>query len=84
LPNAEQAVVPKAKITRYLLDLNSENGKAKARFFLAFGFKKEAWNVMADALKQHATGHEIARFEERPPFGTRYVIEGTLQTPLCA
>lgn len=81
LPNWEQAVVAEAKLVRYLLHLESENGKAKAKFFLAFGFTIEAWHVMADALKQHANNHEVAKVEERPPFGIHYVIEGTLHTP---
>ena len=36
---------------------------------------------MAEALKQHASDHEITKVEERPPFGIHYVIEGTLHTP---
>jgi len=36
LPNADQAVVPETKITRYLLDLTSPKGKSKAVFFRAF------------------------------------------------
>jgi hypothetical protein len=47
LPNHENAVVPEAKIIKYLLSLDSENGKAKARFFLAFGFTIEEWEVIA-------------------------------------
>jgi uncharacterized membrane protein YidH (DUF202 family) len=65
----------------YLLNLASENGRAKARFFLAFGFTIEAWEVMAQALKQHASEHEVTRVEERPPFGVHYIIEGALRTP---
>lgn len=66
---------------RYLLDLTSENGRAKARFFLSFGFTIEAWQIMAQTLKDHAGDHEVTRVEERPPFGTHYVIEGALTTP---
>jgi hypothetical protein len=81
LPYLENAVVAEAKITKYLLNLNSENGKAKARFFLAFGFTIEAWEVMAEALRQHAADHEVAKVETRPPFGVHYVIEGAIHTP---
>jgi hypothetical protein len=81
LPNLEKAVITKPKIVNYLLDLTSENGKAKARFFLAFGFTIEAWEVMAEALTQHASDHEVTKVEARPPFGIHYVIEGTLNTP---
>lgn len=81
LPNHDKAIVPQSKIIRYLLDLSSENGKAKARFFLSFGFTIETWDVMAQAFKQHANDHDVTRMEERPPFGVHYVVEGILATP---
>jgi hypothetical protein len=81
LPNSDKAIVPKAKIVRYLLDLTSENGRAKAVFFLAFGFTIDEWQIMAEALKQHASDHEVTKTDERPPFGVHYVVEGMLNTP---
>jgi hypothetical protein len=81
LPNLEKAVVPEAKIIRYLLNLESENGKTKARFFLSFGFTIETWEIMAQAIKQHAGIHDVAKIEIRPPFGVHYVVEGSLITP---
>jgi hypothetical protein len=81
LPQADKAIVPEAKIVRYLLDLTSENGKAKARFFLSFGFTIAEWQVLAQALIQHTIDHEIAKIDKRPPFGVHYIIEGTLRTP---
>lgn len=80
LPYLENAYVPEAKITRYLLDLTSPKGQSKAVFFRAFGFTIEQWQVMADALKQHAAAHEVASTEVNE-HGTRYVIEGVLNTP---
>jgi hypothetical protein len=81
LPHFENAYIPEAKIVKYLLNLSSENGKAKAKFFLAFGFKPEAWEIFADMLKEHAATHDVTRIDKRPPFGTHYVIEGVLNTP---
>ena len=81
LPHHEQAVVAQLKIVRYLLDVSNENGRAKARFFLSFGFTIEQWGIMAQALKDHAGNHEVTKIESRPPFGIHYVIEGTLVTP---
>lgn len=81
LPNRKKAYIPEAKIVNYLLDLTNENGRPKARFFLAFGFTIETWEVMAQALKEHANYHEVTKIEQRPPFGVHYVIEGTLSTP---
>jgi hypothetical protein len=81
LPNVGKAEVPKSKVVNYLLDLTNENGKTKARFFLAFGFTIEAWEAMAHALKHHANSHEVTKIEERSPFGVHYVIEGSIITP---
>jgi len=80
LPNGDKAIVPQAKITHYLLDLTSKDGESKARFFLAFGFTINAWEIMAAALKQHAATHEIASTRETA-YGIHYSIEGALATP---
>ncbi len=77
LPNYEKAVVPKAKITDYLLSLTHRDGCSKARFFMRFGFSAEQWEIFAEALKRHAADNEIAK-TEASYFGTRYVIEGIL------
>lgn len=81
LPNYDKCIIPEAKITKYLLNLESEFGKSKARFFLAFGFTLEAWTVMADALKQHAATYDVSETIVRDRFGINYVVEGTLTTP---
>lgn len=80
LPNGDQAIVPEAKITRYLLDLTSKQGRPKAQFFIAFGFTMEAWQDLAAALKRHAQTHDITSTRETP-YGTHYVITGALLTP---
>ena len=81
LPNVERCHIAQAKLTKYLLNLESENGKSKARFFLAFGFRTDQWAVLADALKRHAVTHEVRKTVLRETFGVNYVIEGTLITP---
>ncbi|MBE2196865.1 MAG: hypothetical protein IAE83_22020 [Anaerolinea sp.] len=81
LPNYERCEVPEAKITKYLLNLGSINGKSKAQFFLAFGFTIDKWEIMAQAFKQHAADHEVTAVVPRQSFGTNYVIEGALLTP---
>ena len=81
LPNLENANVPQAKITDYLLSPTHATGRGKAKFFIRFGFSAETWEVLANALLSHAKEHEVTKLE-RTPFGTRYVIEGTLETPV--
>ncbi|MCC7308658.1 MAG: hypothetical protein IT173_13920 [Acidobacteria bacterium] len=80
LPNIDQAVVRRQKVVEYLLSLTHRDGRGKARFFLGFGFESGKWQVLADALKMHASTHEVT--ESVPsPFGIRYIIDGELQAP---
>ena len=52
LPNAEQAIVERAKIADYLLDPAHPYGASKAHFFTQFGFRPEAWEIFAVALRE--------------------------------
>ena len=80
LPNAEQAVVEHEKIADYLLNSAHRFGSSKARFFTGFGFKIEAWEVMAEALREHGRAQEVTGVRETG-FGPRFVVEGKLNTP---
>jgi hypothetical protein len=70
--------VDEAKIVGYLLSRSNSHGKAV--FFLGFGFLPEAWESMANALKQHARAHPISAAVDSP-YGTRYSVDGELATP---
>lgn len=80
LPNAGSAFVPEEKITRYLLDPNNPRSRGKPGFFGSFGFRREAWSELAEALLRHAAEGEVVE-EEQTPFGTQYVVEGALVAP---
>jgi hypothetical protein len=80
LPNHQTAVLPAAKVEDYLLSHTHPDGRGKARFLESFGFSVDDWQTLAEALQRHAASHELAKIEPTP-FGTRYVIEGTLETP---
>lgn len=80
LPRHDQAIVPRRKITDYLLSTTHPSGQDKAVFFQTFGFNVDEWELLADALKEHAAVHAVARVETSP-FGTRYVVEGAMRTP---
>jgi len=79
-PNFDRAVVPEAKIVKYLLSPTHPTGRGKAIFFMRFGFTLDQWKELADALLRHVVDHEVAK-TENTLFGARYVVEGTLQTP---
>ncbi len=80
LPNLDDAFIPSAKITDYLLNITHDEGGGKALFFIHFGFSVAEWRGLEQALIRHAHEHEVVK-QETTRFGTRYVVEGTLQTP---
>lgn len=80
LPNHRKAVLPRAKLTEYLLSPTHPIGRGKASFFRAFGFRPAEWERLAMALKRHAADNPI-QGKEPSPFGTRYIVDGPLETP---
>jgi hypothetical protein len=80
LPNADVALVEQAKVTEYLLNPAHRYGASKARFFAQFGFRAEAWEELALALREHGRQNEVSRVRETG-FGPRYEVEGELATP---
>jgi hypothetical protein len=80
LPNANFATVAEQKIKGYLLNPAHPVGGPKAAFFLRFGFEADEWERLANALIKHAQQNEV--HESQPTkYGTRYAIDGPLQTP---
>ena len=79
LPGHLAAVVPRDKVVRYLLSASHADGRHKSAFFTAFGFDARRWEELSAALKRHAA-HDVVRVEQSR-FGTRYVIEGIIETP---
>lgn len=72
--------IPKAKAVHYLLSSTHRAGRGKARFFSAFGFKVSAWAELTNALRQQTRESDVVLSEDTP-FGTRYMIEGSLVAP---
>ena len=80
LPHADEAVVPRPKITDYLLSVTHPVGRDKAAFFQQFGFRAEEWSLLADAFRVHVVEHEVTDSQDSP-FGIRYAVDGQLETP---
>jgi hypothetical protein len=80
LSRAEEAIVPQNKIENYLLNPGHPIGGSKAGFFLLFGFSRDQWHLLADALRQHARANPVANWVSDVD-GTTYLVEGLLQTP---
>jgi hypothetical protein len=79
LPFADQALVPQAKITEYLLNEHHPQGGAKARFFIRVGFRRHEADRFEQALLELAQTSEMQ--ESRSQFGRKYVGLGLLLTP---
>ena len=80
LPNASQLIAERDKVLEYLLNPLHRFGAAKERFFTAFGFRADTWQILAEALREHGRTHDLVRAYETG-FGRRYVVEGELNSP---
>jgi len=80
LPNAEQAYIDPVKVTGYLLSFDHPRGRSKADFFSRFGFHRDRWEVLAEALRIHASRHRVANTVDSVN-GIRYTVDGRLDTP---
>lgn len=80
LPNPEHLQVDREKILDYLLSPSHPDGQTKAEFFRRFGFLRDQWEVLAEALRQHGMTHPISKTVESP-HGTRYSVDGEIESP---
>ena len=81
LPKAELALVEREKITEYLLNPEHPDNGGKAEFFLALGFQRDDWEIMATALSRLAVTHAAAKSMESA-HGKKYILDGVIETPL--
>lgn len=73
--------VSEEKIKQYLLNTDHPDGGNKARFFVNYGFRPKKWQILADALCKQAQNH-LVKEKEKTTYGTKYVIEGVIHTPV--
>jgi hypothetical protein len=79
LPNADRAFIYPSKIQAYLLSPEHPVGRAKARFFLALGFRQTDWSRLRTSLERHG---RIGRAREVPsPYGRKFEVEGIIEGP---
>ena len=81
LPNCEQAYIPPAKLTNYLLSMTHSTGTSKVKFFRALGFDESNTNLLAHGLITLAQTADVIDVESSV-HGVKYVIEGEIQTPV--
>jgi len=76
-----QVFIAEAKLTNYLLDLESEDGKAKARFFISTcGFSPDNPRALEDELRKHPLTAEL-REQRATADGANYSFICDIQTP---
>ena len=79
LPNAENSYIPPAKILNYLLADDHPKGGSKADFLTAFGFNRDEWQILAQALHTHEVSYEVASTTQTI-HGMKFTVEGSLET----
>jgi len=80
LPNAALAFVEDAKVRDYLLNPGNLQNQGKAGQFGQYGFVRDQWQILADALCKHPTINPVVRVVASP-HGVKYVVACSLETP---
>lgn len=80
LPNKDRVNVEPEKVRDYLLCEAHPDGYGKAEFFVAKGFRREAWHVLAEALRQVARENIVTK-SMTSSHGQKYIVDGMLNTP---
>jgi len=80
LPNQENAYIPSPKLHDYLLSRTHSVGRWKARFFRALGFDETNVDVLEQSLIAIAHSEDVKDVVSSA-HGTKYIIEGSLETP---
>ena len=78
LPNADLAVVERAKITEYLLNPEHPDNGGKAAFFVSLGFSRTDWHGFANALRKLALTVDVTESMETM-HGKKYIVDGELE-----
>jgi hypothetical protein len=81
LPNRENAYIPSAKLLGYLLSKTHPVGRWKAGFFFSHGFDETNVDVLREQLMKIIHSEDI-KDVVLSPHGTKYIVEGTLKTPV--
>jgi hypothetical protein len=80
IPDRAHSRVDRSKIVDYLLSTTHPDGRAKAEFFLRFGFRADRWHELADALRGVGAANPVASLVETA-YGLRYTVDGPVRAP---
>ena len=79
LPSASAAIVDERKISLYLLNPAHPDNGGKAAYFEALGFARSQPSVLAEAIRQAATGDILKSVPS--PHGEKYLIDAFVTSP---
>jgi hypothetical protein len=80
LPGVEKAVIESAKVRDYLLADDHLVGRHKSRFFRAFGYSAENWQVLEADLRALVEAGE-AVLGKPSEYGQKYEVHGIITGP---
>lgn len=80
LPHRDKAYIPETKLRMYLLSETHAVGRTKARFFRGVGFNEANVELLEKGFLEIAQNEPVTE-EVFSQFGTKYIIEGDLQSP---
>lgn len=80
LPFVDQLIVSETKLKDYLLSDTHPLGRTKAAILRQFGYRRDAWSVLATDLIDLVKLNEVSG-QEKTQFGIRFVVDGILDTP---
>lgn len=81
LPYNKNIFIPNEKLTKYVLSETHELGKFKAKYFRKLGLDETNISLFEKTLRRLAQDQEITE-EMSSVYGTKYVIEGKIETPI--
>jgi len=80
LPNAENAVIDRAKIVQYLLDVDHPQGGSKARLLHSLGYSAADWTRLESDLRAAHLSEDVLATRQTL-WGMRYEVLGPLTGP---
>jgi hypothetical protein len=79
VPNFEQAIIPKEKLTDYLLSQFHPVGRFKAVYFKQLGYTSEDWKNFEKDIRSLLENDVVNILETE--FGTKFEVQGQLKGP---
>ena len=74
-------VIDPNKISLYLLNLNHQDGRSKAKLFLGWGFHPSRGKELEKALIEHARPAHLRKVDHSSSYGPRFIFVGPMRAP---